>query len=512
MGLNSCSENPQENPTGDSTFKLIIERVDNGSAKATPDKADVGVEITLTAIPNPNWFFTGWDVIEGGVSLPSQSTVTFVMPAANVRVKPVFSNVSPYSITIDENMKNGTIDVRPGTNVAVGNMVIITAKPADQYRFDGWTDETKALPGFAPNTSDVNKASFSMPAENVVVSALFRVDGYTITVADGIENGTVTADKAIVKTPGEKVTITAAPAFGYALDSWSDETKALPDFAVDPVLENKAAFSMPEDDVVINATFAVTKAPYILYRNVSGRLEVGAWGNVTWANMMYFKFGSVIGFTNGGTGAVPHTWVAANVKYNPTDLTMAAYADIPFPATTETTDGYYASDTYNTFANLQAGLGDPCRLVGKTANEIKAMTEADYLAYKSGYQLMNNAEASRLTGTTGNTFTIRANHIFDSPTETPVKGAVLPYFTGTEFDYSKFLPAAGYYSSGTFNFSALAATTPYALYWTGTGATSNRGSALAAIYYNGDNAGTVALQPRTASMGNPVRCMPVPTE
>lgn len=72
----------------------------------------------------------------------------------------------------------------------------------------------------------------------------------TITILDGIQNGSVAADVTTAKT-GETVTLTATPAEGYMLDKWDvkqGETAVA-------VKDNK--FTMPAGDVTVGATFRV---------------------------------------------------------------------------------------------------------------------------------------------------------------------------------------------------------------------------------------------------------------
>lgn len=72
---------------------------------------------------------------------------------------------------------------------------------------------------------------------------------YTITVAEGIENGTVTVSTASAK-EYETITVTATPAEGYELDGLT-VTKA----SGEPVSVSGNAFIMPASDVTVSATF-----------------------------------------------------------------------------------------------------------------------------------------------------------------------------------------------------------------------------------------------------------------
>lgn len=74
---------------------------------------------------------------------------------------------------------------------------------------------------------------------------------YTVSIAEGIENGTVSADPTSAKV-GDEITLTNTPAEGFELVSYS-VTGVHKDLAV-TVTDGK--FTMPDDDVTVNATFA----------------------------------------------------------------------------------------------------------------------------------------------------------------------------------------------------------------------------------------------------------------
>jgi hypothetical protein len=92
-------------------------------------------------------------------------------------------------------------------------------------------------------------------------------------------------------------------------------------------------------------------------------MQLGSWGNqITAANwktkMLCFKFGSAVGIDLTGT-----TFALSNIKFNPT---------VGVTITTTWSTVPYASSVSHTLANVQAGRGDPCRLVGLTVEQVKA--------------------------------------------------------------------------------------------------------------------------------------------
>ncbi|MBO4870589.1 MAG: leucine-rich repeat protein, partial [Muribaculaceae bacterium] len=91
--------------------------------------------------------------------------------------------------------------------------------------------------------------TFEMPVApyEVLVTSEFELVDYTVTVADGIENGTVEADKQTANY-GEAVTLTVTPATGYELASLTYTVEG-----ADPVTIENGTFNMPAADVTINA-------------------------------------------------------------------------------------------------------------------------------------------------------------------------------------------------------------------------------------------------------------------
>ncbi len=135
----------------------------------------------------------------------------------------------------------------------------------------------------------------------------------------------------------------------------------------------------------------------IMYLDASGKLAVGRWGdpNVTLANLLYFKFGGVIGFDADDTSDAG--WGFDDIKFNPTPLTatdITAYTTDPFDAAQSNAlprvpgfvkkdydDGVrsVSSADYHTFSNIKAGKGDPCQLIGLTAAQIAGAMNAAQL-------------------------------------------------------------------------------------------------------------------------------------
>lgn len=152
----------------------------------------------------------------------------------------------------------------------------------------------------------------------------------------------------------------------------------------------------------------------------------------------------------------------ANLAFNPTvGITISSFgnnSNVPPAVPGMRTADYNAGVTnisqnkYHNLDNVRIGRGDPCRLIGMTAAEIKAFLNDGALyareaALKSsgvgGWQMPNNAEMNAFTGVSGMTSTMThwwtlANSIFGNP---KVSGAEFP--ARNTFGIFKFLPALG---------------------------------------------------------------------
>ncbi len=118
------------------------------------------------------------------------------------------------------------------------------------------------------------------------------------------------------------------------------------------------------------------QAPYILYFDAESKtIAAGQWGKVNAGNALYFKFGSVVGFT---TTRSNDNWGRDDVKFDPSEnsANYGDYNNIPYYEGADQPDGYISSAVYHYGENVKDGMGDPCRLVGlkasATAREIDA--------------------------------------------------------------------------------------------------------------------------------------------
>lgn len=130
-----------------------------------------------------------------------------------------------------------------GGKYAAGTSVTVKATVPKGKKFDGWT-----FIGVVLNTAQLTQQeiTFTMPENDVVLTALFKAIDYNITVTDGTSSATTAKYQ-------EEVTVTAnAPTTGKEFDKWvvSGITLTNEDLA-----KSTVTFKMPENGVTMQATY-----------------------------------------------------------------------------------------------------------------------------------------------------------------------------------------------------------------------------------------------------------------
>ncbi len=157
-----------------------------------------------------------------------------------------------YSITVVQ-PANGSV-AASATSATAGTTVKLTANPAEGYTLDYFT-----LDG-----ARINGNTFSMPARNVEVSAVFTANAYSITVVQPT-GGTVSAS-ATSATAGTTVKLTANPAEGYTLDY----------FTLDGARINGDTFIMPARNVEVSAVFTANAYSITVVQPTGGSVAASA--------------------------------------------------------------------------------------------------------------------------------------------------------------------------------------------------------------------------------------------
>ena len=166
------------------------------AVNCTVDKTEAAKGDTVTATrrePEANERFIDWTVKVNGVKQPDDfltpdandhAKVRFTMPAENVEIKANFEGNPTLNIGdhVTANIEGNDASVPSGSTVPVGETVHLTAIAPEGQHFISWTvkvgDEEQKADTFltTPNANDPTKVTFTMPSENVEVTATFAED------------------------------------------------------------------------------------------------------------------------------------------------------------------------------------------------------------------------------------------------------------------------------------------------------------------------------------------------
>lgn len=249
----------------------------NGETKVSATAAVEGTEVTVTVKAADNYqlkadsltysYKSGEDTKTEKLTPNAEGKATFKMPAADVNVTAEYVEKKPEAYTVTVNKAtNGTVTADKET-AAAGDTVTLTVK-ADETMYsqavlaeDGLKVADSKGAAVACTAGADGTYTFTMPADNVTVTATFEIVAYGVEVAP-TEHGSVTFEggKKYFKV-GENVTATFTAEAGYELASASYQEGNKPTDITAKVKEasNTYTFTMPENYVKIEATFTAVQ-------------------------------------------------------------------------------------------------------------------------------------------------------------------------------------------------------------------------------------------------------------
>jgi uncharacterized repeat protein (TIGR02543 family) len=131
-----------------------------------------GVQVSIQAVPASGYRFVNWTAPAGSFTNASSATTTFTMPGQDVTVTANFEVGGAYTLTMAASpiMGGTAYDVTGASPYNEGEVVSIQAIAASGYQFAGW-----AAPAGSLANAYAAATTFTMPAQNVVVTATFQV-------------------------------------------------------------------------------------------------------------------------------------------------------------------------------------------------------------------------------------------------------------------------------------------------------------------------------------------------
>ena len=244
------------NEPAPTTYTITADVTPSGAGTATADKttATAGDTVKLIATANSGYRFTGWTFSDNITDADSSSAnTTFTMPAGDVTVTANFEQY--YTITV--NASAGGTATADKTTAVAGEAVTLTATPDSGYRLARWE--------VVEGDVTISGNSFTMPAENVTVRAVFSP---VVNIPDTHEIELIVGDGGEAKlsltnaSAGSTITVTATPDEGYELDY----------ITVDGERISGTTFKMPDHDVTVRVYFTDGSAT-LPFTDVSA----GAW-------------------------------------------------------------------------------------------------------------------------------------------------------------------------------------------------------------------------------------------
>ena len=224
-------------------YSINVVQPANGSVAASATSATAGTTVKLTATPAEGYTLDYFTL--DGARINGN---TFIMPARNVEVSAVFT-ANAYSITVVQ-PTGGTVSAS-ATSATAGTTIELTANPAEGYTLDYFTLDGERI----------NGDTFTMPARNVEVSAVFTANAYSINVVQPA-GGSVAAS-ATSATAGTTIELTATPAEGYTLDC----------FTLDGERINGDTFIMPARNVEVSAVFTANAYSITVVQPANGTVS-----------------------------------------------------------------------------------------------------------------------------------------------------------------------------------------------------------------------------------------------
>jgi len=195
---------------------------ENSGEVSGAGKYKVGDNATLKATANRGYKFKNWNNDNNNTNNPltiyqhvDSAYIAYFVENQRIR----YAEMTGGSVTAKVDNEVVTIADQDAT-------VTLTANPASGYGFENvagnWTVTDEATNNTITVTpGENNTCTFTMPAGNVTVSAIFKETGYTITTkAEPLTGGTITGGGVFAK--GGSTTLTARANEGYTFSKWDD--------------------------------------------------------------------------------------------------------------------------------------------------------------------------------------------------------------------------------------------------------------------------------------------------
>ena len=289
-----------------------------------------------------------------------------------------------YSITLPGNITGGSVTKSPSSNtVTAGTSVTLTASPSTGYQFGSIT-VTKANGGTVTTSGTGNSRTFSMPAENVTVSATFTQINYTVSVGSST-NGSVSASKTSNAHYGESITLTVNPSTGYQLSTLTYTVAGGSPVSISGT-GNSRSFNMPAGNVTVSASFTPASYSITTTTPTGGTLSVNSTAaynssvSVTVTPNSGYQFESLtVTKASGGTVTPSGTGTTRTFTMPAVNVTVSAiFTPASYSITTTTPTGgtlsVNSTAAYHSTVSLTVTPNSGCQLESLTVTKASGGT------------------------------------------------------------------------------------------------------------------------------------------
>ncbi len=260
---------------GNHTITTQASPAEGGSVTASTSGAQSGQQVTLEAVPSPDWEFSRWESTDIQLSAPTDKKLVFNMPDKNVSVTAIFTQIP--ALTFTDNAAYNIPSYGVGTQITPINVSGSVSGGVLPYQFsaqdlpaglsinnDGLISGTVTTPAAAGTaTITVTDArgsskSIDITVGEITASTVPPTTQYSITtVANPVEGGRVTA--SVNTAPeGQTILLTATPNAGWIFKGWQGTGVQLPVTA-----STSIQMLMPANAVTVTAIFEQIQVPQI---------------------------------------------------------------------------------------------------------------------------------------------------------------------------------------------------------------------------------------------------------
>ena len=248
-----------------SKYTVTVNTSKYGKVSASTTSCYPGTEVALSVAPKSGYVL---DTLTA-MNTTDNTTVTvsngqFTMPEGNVNVVATFKEAATTYSVATSTSSYGKI-IANTTAAEVGDTITLTIQPNSGYELDELTVKNATTNDTIPTSGSDNTYTFTMPASKVTVSATYKTAKYTVTIISPAHGSISVNPDTYAK--GAKVTLVVTPDEGYELDKMTftnteDYTTAI----------SGKTFTMPGDDVYVEASFKKIKYEINIYKPANGKI------------------------------------------------------------------------------------------------------------------------------------------------------------------------------------------------------------------------------------------------